>query len=280
MPIHDQTYRRYEGTRAAVGRGWLVILRAGVRGLLTRRVFVGLLVLSWLPWLVRTVQIWAVATYPAASQVAPVDVRLFMHFLEQQDVFVFFVAVYAGAGLVANDRRANALPLYLSKPLLRAEYIAGKLGVLVLFLLGITLAPALLLVLMQVLFAGSWVFLRENAFLLPAILLASLTTVFVTSITMLALSSLSRSARYVAVLFAGAIFFTNAIYGVLRVITGSSRMAWVSITANLEQVIDVAFRQTPRYDTPVAVSILVLVGLVVLSLSVLERRIRAVEVVS
>ena len=52
----------------------------------------------------------------------------FRQFLEQQEIFVFFVTVYVGAGLIANDRRANALQIYLSKPLTRAEYIFGKLG--------------------------------------------------------------------------------------------------------------------------------------------------------
>ena len=40
------------------------------------------------------------------------------------------------------------------------------------------------------------------------------------------------------------------------------------------------FRQTPRYETPALVSVLVLIGLVVLSISVLERRVRGVEVVA
>jgi hypothetical protein len=97
---------------------------------------------------------------------------------------------------------------------------------------------------------------------------------------MLALSSLSKNSRYVGVLFTGAIFFTDAMFGVLGIITGSTRASWVSITANLNQVTDVIFRQPARYETPVVVSVLVLLGLVVVSVSVLERRVRGVEVVS
>ena len=78
----------------------------------------------------------------------------------------------------------------------------------------------------------------------------------------------------------GAIFFTESMFGVLRVVTNSTRSAWVSIGGNIEIVTDVMFRQTPRYDTPVIVAVLVLAGLVVLSVSVLERRVRGVEVVS
>ena len=39
------------------------------------------------------------------------------------------------------------------------------------------------------------------------------------------------------------------------------------------------FRQPHSYDTPVTVSVLVLIGVVVLSISILERRVRGVEVV-
>jgi hypothetical protein len=40
------------------------------------------------------------------------------------------------------------------------------------------------------------------------------------------------------------------------------------------------FRQTHRYDAPVTVSVLVLLGLLAVSISVLERRVRGVEVVT
>ena len=53
--------------------------------------------------------------------------EMFREFLDQQGLFVFFVTIYVGAGLIANDRRANALQIYLSKPLTRAEYVANVL---------------------------------------------------------------------------------------------------------------------------------------------------------
>jgi ABC-type transport system involved in multi-copper enzyme maturation permease subunit len=279
-PIHDQSYRRYQGARQPAGRGWVVIMRTGIRALLSRRMFIGVMVLAWLPFLVRTVQIWAVTMYPQARDVLPVNLAMFRNFVEFQGLFAFFVTVYAGAGLIAHDRRANALQLYLSKPLLRAEYVAGKLMILATFLLWATLLPALLLVLMQVILSGSLDFLRESPVVIPAVILASLLRVVVAAFTMLALSSLSRSARYVAVLYTGVIFFSEAVYGVLRLVTGSTRVAWVSVTANLSVVTDAIFQQPPRYDTPVAVSAIVLAGLVAVSISVLERRVRGVEVVA
>ena len=57
MPIHDQGYRRYGGLKARTGTGWMVITRAGIRTQFAKRAFLGLLLLSWLPFFVRAVQI-------------------------------------------------------------------------------------------------------------------------------------------------------------------------------------------------------------------------------
>ena len=277
-PIHDQTYRHYEGPRLPPGRGWLVVMRQGLRAMVDRRFFLIVLLAAWVPFVVRVVLIYFAATSTALARYAPVDAAMFLHFLRYQGLFVFFVTIYVGSGLIANDRRANALQIYLSKPLHRSEYILGKLLVLVTYLALVTLVPALLLVLVQVLLSGT-AFLVNNSFVVPAIVLASTLRIVVCAVTMLALSSLSKSSRFAGIMYTGAIFFTDAIFGVLGIITGSTRVAWTSITANLDQVSDLIFRQPLTYDTPVTVSLLVLVGLVVLATSVLERRVRGVEIV-
>lgn len=279
-PIHDQSYRRYQGTRLPVGQAWQVITREGIRTMLAKRAFVALFIFAWVPVVVRLVQFFFVSYYPQAGSFLPVTPDVFRDFLDQQGVFVFFMTVYVGSGLIANDRRANALQIYLSKPLLRLEYIGGKLLVLATFLLMVTLVPALLLLLGQAAFAGNLTFISNNLFLIPAVILSSLITVTIASITMLALSSLSKSGRFVALMYTGTIFFTAAMFNALRVITGSTRVAWVSITANLEQVNDVIFRKVPRFEVPTVICVMALLALVVLSISVLERRVRGVEVVS
>jgi ABC-type transport system involved in multi-copper enzyme maturation permease subunit len=279
MPIHDQSYRRYGGGRATPGKAWTVIAWAGVLTMVRKRVFLGLLLFAWLPFVVRAVQIYIAANFPQASMLEP-DAKMFRDFLEQQDFFVFIITIYAGAGLIASDRRANALQIYLSKPLMRAEYIAGKAAVLFLFLMLVTWLPAMLLLVLQVMFKGSFEFMRANLFLFPAITVASLLQALLATFTMLALSSLSKSSRYVGILYAGIIFFTAAIYGAMLAITGTTKLSWLSLGANLAQVVDVIFRLPPRYATPWSVSLIVIIGLIALSISVLERRVRGVEVVT
>src|SRR6195256_277449 len=279
MPIHDQGYRRYGGDKARRGTGWGGITRAGRRTFRAKRAFLGLLLVSWFPFFVRAVQIYAAANLPQAAFLAP-TAETFRQLLDQQEIFVFFVTVYVGAGLIANDRRANALQIYLSKPLTRAEYVFGKLAILMAFLALVTWLPAIVLLIVQISFAGNFTFFKNNIFLFPAITVFSFVQVTMVATAMLALSSLSKSSRYVGILFAAVIFFTQAIYGVLYAVTRSTSMSWISFSANLDQVGNLIFRQPLKYGTPWPVSLLMIVGLIALSGVILERRVRGVEVVA
>ena len=123
---------------------------------------------------------------------------------------MFFITVYAGSGLIANDRRANALQIYLSKPLTRVEYVVRQAGhpagVPAVRHLG---ARRSLLLIVQVMFAGSFDVLPRQPLPVPGdhAVFAFIQALTV-SAAMLALSSLSKSSRYVGILYAGVIFFT------------------------------------------------------------------------
>jgi ABC-2 type transport system permease protein len=280
MPIHDQSYRRYKGERVNARSAWTVIALAGIRSFISKRLFLGVLLFAYIPFIVRLVQFYFAANFAQAAALVGPSAQTFRDFLSQQNFVVFVTTIYVGAGLIALDRRANALQIYLSKPLTRAEYIAGKMAILVTFLLLVTLLPALLLLVGQIILSGSFEFARANIYLFPAIIVFSIIEVMVVALAMLALSSLSTSSRYVAVMFAASMFFTQAIFGTLTAISGSTRTSWVSFVASLNQVGDVIFRLPPRYETPVVVSSIVLLALVAVSVSVLERRVRGVEVVA
>jgi ABC-2 type transport system permease protein len=280
MPIHDQGYRRYLGSKAAVGRGWQVITKAGVRNVLSKRTFIGLMLMAWAPFVVRAVQIYIASNFAQAASFLAPRAETFREFLGQQGIFVFFVSIYVGAGLIANDRRANALQVYLSKPLTRAEYVGGKLAILFLFLISVTWLPAICLLLVQIMFAGNLAFIRDNIFLLPAITLFSLLQVLVAATTMLALSSTSKSSRFVGVMYAGLIFFTTALFNAIRGITGRSSFAWISPTETLEQLGNIIFRLPPAFDLPPFVALLTVAVLIGGSAWILERRVRGIEVVT
>ena len=114
----------------------------------------------------------------------------------------------------------------------------------------VTLAPGLALLVLEAMFSASLDFLLGNVFLLPAITLYAVMEVSLASFTMLALSSLSTSARYTAMLYAGALFFTAAVFGILRGATGSSMLAWLSLRANVEQIGESSSASRPASSRP------------------------------
>jgi hypothetical protein len=138
----------------------------------------------------------------------------------------------------------------------------------------------MLLLIIQGLFAGSFAFIREHLFLLPAITVYAFLQVMLATFAMLALSSMSKSARFVGIMYAGLIFFTDAIFAMLKFLMKASSASLVSPTQNLAQLGDVIFRVPPRHDTPAALSLLVIVFLLVASIVILERKVRGVEVVA
>lgn len=279
MPIHDQGYRRFGGTREPGGRGWLVIATSGLRSALAKRPVIFLLLVAWIPFAYQAVKFYLTTTF-GQLQVLATTAQTFREFLEHQETFIFFLTIYVGTGLIANDKRANALQIYLSKPLTRLEYVAGKAVILAAFLLSVTWLPAVLLLAVQAMFAGNLAFVRANAFLLPAITVYSFAQVTLATATMLALSSASKSARFVGIMYAGVVFFTDAVFGTLKYLMNSSYASLVSPTQSLAQLGDVIFRVPPRNDTPTSLTLLVVLGIIAVCAFVLERRIRGVEVVA
>ena len=276
--IHDQGYRRYRGRRIAHGRAWAVIARYHILPTIRRRWFLGLLLFAWAPFVVRAVLIYVAANVTQATFLRT-TAQTFREFLAQQAFFVFLITI-ALSGLIADDRRAHALQIYLSKPLSRVEYIAGKLVVVLTFVLGVTLLPALMLLLIQVIFAGSAAFLRDNLFLVPAIVLYTVVEALLSAFSLLALSSLSSSRRFVAIMYAGVIFFSGAMYQALRRMTGSRSWAWISPTDTLGVIGDAAFRVRGTPAIPPVIALIVIAILIAVSILVLERRVRGVEVVT
>ena len=99
---------------------------------------------------------------------------------------------------------------------------------------------------------------------------------------MLALSSLSNSSRYVGILYAALIFFSQALFGVLCAVDRQHRSVVDVVRQRTStQIGDVIFRLPPRYDTPWPVS---LAGDRRADRRrrrlVLERRVRGVEVIA
>ena len=278
MPIYDLSYRQWSGVWTSHPYRWWVITRQGINILGRKRRFLVLMILSALPFLVRCVMLY-LSTVLGRIPLLTINAKFFEDFLSQQMFFVFIIAIYAGAGLIANDLKANALQIYFSKPITRRDYVMGKLGVLFFFLALPTLVPGMLLFFLAVLFKSDPTFLEQNYWVPASVLGYSLLIIATYSVVMLAVSSLSKSSRFAGIVFAALFFFSRIFYQILSVVLRSTRVAWVSLGNNLTQIGDYLFQVSPQYQSPLWLSAMVLGLLMLGSVWLLHHRVQAVEVV-
>jgi ABC-type transport system involved in multi-copper enzyme maturation permease subunit len=281
MPIYDQGYRRYEARGPLHQIRFWPITREALRLILAKRAFLGLLAVSFLPFVVRVIQIYIVTRFPEAGRVLPIDGRLFGDFLNQQIGFTLLLSIFGASGLVANDLRTGAILAYLSRPLTQRDYIAGKLLVPLALNLAVTLVPGLVLYLAGVALAPEQYLKWELAWIAPAIVAHAVAVSLVVSLVVLAISSLSRSARVAGLGFVGLVFGLEMIRLVLQNGFNRKEAVLLSLQADLQALGVALFGVVDRQLDIFWGWPLLVLGLVSLGcLAILRSRVRAVEIVT
>jgi ABC-2 type transport system ATP-binding protein len=164
MPIFDQGYQHWQGRLSGHAWRWLAVTRQGVRAQMKNR-FTRLVVLfALLPAIALAMMliawglleqqaefirpVFAFLNFPREMLAEPRSFRLPIwnaayHFFFTAEMFFFMILVMlVGPGLISQDLRFNAIPLYFSRPLRRIDYFVGKLGVIGYFLALVAIVPA------------------------------------------------------------------------------------------------------------------------------------------
>jgi ABC-type transport system involved in multi-copper enzyme maturation permease subunit len=281
MPIYDQGYRRYVA-RAPLHRArFWPITREALRLVLAKRAFLGLLAGSFIPFVVRVIQIYIVTRFPEAGRVLPIDGRLFGDFLNQQIGFTLLLSIFGASGLVANDLRTGAILVYLSRPLTQRDYVLGKLGVPMALNLAVTLVPGLLLYAAGLMLAPDQYLEPELWWLAPAIVAHAFAISLVVSLLTLAVSALSKSGRVAGLAFVAFFLGLEMIRGVLQAGFNRREAVLLSVQADLQAIGAALFGTVAQgvdihWAWPAVVLVVVAIG----CLAVLHARVRAVEIVS
>jgi len=281
MPIYDQGYRRYEARGPLHQIRFWPITREALRLILAKRAFLGLLAVSFLPFIVRVIQIYIVTRFPEAGRVLPIDGRLFGEFLNQQIGFTILLSIFGASGLVANDLRTGAILVYLSRPLTQRDYIAGKLLVPLALNLAVTLVPGLVLYLAGVALAPEQYLKWDLWWIAPAVVAHAVAVSLVVSLVVLAISSLSRSARVAGLGFVGLVFGLEMIRLVLQNGFNRKEAVLLSLQADLQALGVALFGVVDHqldifWGWPLLVLLVVSLG----CLAILHARVRAVEIVT
>ncbi len=306
MVIHDRSYSRWKGDRTAPVKAVSVVFEAGVkRGATTifrRKIPAILLILAAFgPFvfflgaiLVRAYLMGNAAQYPEAAEfMAESEFGRMLVFTAEwvysymfvaQWPFVMAACVLIGAGLVAEDRRANALEMYLSRPITVRQYLVGKFTVIAFFVALITVIPAAILVFVQL--SVSWSEQGEMARLAGLFgrtVVSGALWVALPALTILTASSLADRARNAAILWIGVIVMLEfVVSNILREVFNVDAFWLLQIGFNIRQVMNLVLDNDVDLVTTVPVwqSGLVLLAWVALCVRTLRARVKPVEVVS
>lgn len=196
MAVYKRTYKAYTGRTTPEWSRFLVLSRFSFATLFDSRLFTAFTVLCLVPFLLGFILIYLVHSPTVqlilgintlrANPIA-IDGRWFLTYLAIQSWLGFFLTAWCAPGLIAQDLANNALPLYLSRPLSRPEYLLGKMTVLATLLSCITWVPALILFFLQAEMEGhGWGW--ENISIAGAILVSAWLFIALISLVSMALS--------------------------------------------------------------------------------------------
>ena len=287
MAVYKRTYAAYEGSLTPSWSRFLILPRYSFARLWQSKFLVMFFMACFFyplgcvgyVYLANNLTILSSVGIPAPlGQFLKVEPTLFLYFCWVQAAFTYLLTAFVGPSLVSPDLVNGAMPLYLCRPFSRAEYIAGKMSVLVFLLSLVTWVPGLILFAIQASLAG-WEWTKANAWIAGSLLLGMIVWIIVLSLIALALSAwikwkIAAGGLVLGVFFAGA-GFGSALNSVMRTQYGT--------LLNLTQVMYIVwsklFRQTPDTGISVQAAWICLGVVCAICLWMLLRRVRPFEVV-
>ena len=303
MAVYEHTYRRYAGVLTPEWSRFLIIPRHAYRGVFKSKLFTSFFVACFIPLLVEAILIYlhhnvaALAAFRVnARQLIPIDASFFEAFVGVQGGLAFLLTLLVGPPLVARDLTNNALPLYLCRPFTRAEYVFGKMCVVLILLSAITWAPGLLLFLFQSYLEGfSW--FSDNLWIASAIFLASVTWILMLALLSQTISAwvkwrMAASAALIGLYLIPSVFaeiinqiFTTrwghiiSIDALRRNVTAGLFGTFVRTTGNITDFDGRVAREVILSEPPLWFSWFAVFLLCAICLALLSRKVKAYEVV-
>jgi len=287
MAVYKRSYRGYAGPVTSEWSRFAIIPRYAYRGLFRSKIMTAFFVICFIPPLVFLFLIYLANNIGSfakmfgvtgATSPFAIDGEFFATYLGIQAALSFILTAFVGPGLISGDLANRALPLYLSRPFTRAEYVIGKMSVLLMLLSLITWVPGLILFAVQGVLGGpAW--LSRNLWIAWAVFAGSWIWILVISLLALALSAwvkwrIAAGALLLAVFFVAAAF-GEAINAVLEVHWGKL----INLTYLFATVWNRLFRSRETFEISEASAWIMLALICAACLLLLNRKLRAFEVV-
>jgi ABC-2 type transport system permease protein len=291
MAVYKRTYKAYAGPLTPSWSRFTVLSRYGFATLFQSRPFTAYTVLCMIPFLVGLTFIYIVnnASVQAlfkvqGGQMPVVGNTWFMGFLGFEAFMTFILTAWGAPGMISKDFANHSIQLYLSRPLSRAEYLAGKVSVLAALLSLTTWIPALILFLVQASLRGNgWWW--HNLWMAGSIVVASLMWIAVVALLAMALAVWVRWRIAATALLLGIFFVLPGVGSVMDAILRTTWGRLFNLTYDITMAwgylfrLDVAERQSGQLDkVPLWSAWVALLAVCALSLWMLVHRLKAREV--
>jgi ABC-2 type transport system permease protein len=286
MAVYKRGYQRYTGPLTTHWQRLLVLPRFAWQRLFRQRLVV-ILLMGSLIWpllcagfIYLSNRLDLLGSVPGdIKNMVQINGKFFLIFMNTQAVFSVLLASMAGPGLIAPDLANNALPLYFSRPMTRLDYVAARMTTLVGLLSLVTWIPGVLLFWMQSGMAG-WSWFTQNWYLGAGVFWGFLIWVLVVSLVALASSAYVKWKIVAGGLVLGFFFILTGVAQIVNVVLS---VGWGSLLnpARSHYVIWSALLGVELPPGPgVWACVAMLAVMAVLLGLVLERKLRAVEVIS
>lgn len=225
-PIADLSYRGYDGPLRAHPARWWIVALAGIRAVIKNQWFWAMAAGAVLPYLFNGLVFYATTVFapPGAGGLPGMQAdangqRFAMVFFQAfsgfERLWLFGIALMVGAGSIASDNRANALQVYLSKPITKADYLLGKWMSIFLTVSFVALIPAILLYAFLGAASVSQGFFTKEPMLFPHIVLACLLPGAIHASLLVGFSAWCNSSRIAGALYAAFTFASGILAGIL-----------------------------------------------------------------
>jgi ABC-2 type transport system permease protein len=202
---------------------------------------------------------------------------LLIMFRRSQPFLLIPIVAVIAPPMISQDFRSRAFLLYFSRPLTKVQYIAGKAATISLYLLCVTMFPALLLYLVGVLLSPDISVLYATWDLPLRAILASLTIVIPCTALSLMLSSLTTESRYASFAWFAIWIFGHLTYVVIRSVASPGDSSMVQSLSLYETFNDLSsWILDPKLGvTQVETRFILLAVLTAVCTAVLYRRVSA-----
>ena len=293
-PIADLSYRNYDGPKSLDTARWWVVAKNGLRVSLKKK---GLWVLFGMSSLSYLFMLFMMFMQSFSGEMAGEMLGSFRQQLVGTYGNAFWplmIALLVGSGSIAADNRANALQVYLAKPMTKRDYLIGKWFYIFMIIFAVYFLPLFLVIMYRAFDVGFSEFFKTDGRVFLVMPLLALIPAALHASVLVGISAWNKTPWIVGVIYAGLYFFSS-IFAMILAESIDSTSGAVDATLrhiSLEGIISGLGQNLlgarPRNIMPGAESVampslaplLIIAGILVVGgVLVARARIRAVEVV-